>query len=48
MIDRTWFDAIPHLHRQYRKEMAVIGLAWGLFGVAATVAWALVWRFILT
>lgn len=48
MIDRTWFNAIPHLHRQYRKELAVLAVGWGVFGVAATVASAFLWRFVLS
>lgn len=33
-----WINAIPHLHRQYWKEMLVLGICWGLFG--AVVAYA--------
>lgn len=38
MIDKTWFNAIPHLFRQYWKEMIVLGIVWSALGaVSATI-----------
>jgi len=47
MIDRSWFNAIPHLHKQYSKEMFVLAIAWGTFGVLCTISSAILFTLIL-
>lgn len=42
MIDLAWFAAIARLHRQYPKEMFVVALGWGLYGVACGICAAAV------
>ena len=47
MIDKTWFNAIPHLYKQYWKEMLVLTIAWGLFGVLCVLVSAILFKHFL-